>query len=180
MVEPTQKPIVLITGVSGYLGSHVALVFLKDGSYHVRGTVRDTKNPKKIDPIKKAFGDLFNNLELVEADLENKQSILDAAKGVEYIVHTASPFPIKKPKHENDLINPAVNGTLAVMQACLINKVKRVVITSSIAAIQSAKPADLPADHVYSEANWSDPSPGDHIEAYSKSKTMAERAAWDF
>jgi len=72
MVDSTQKPNVLITGVSGYLGSHVALVFLKDGSYRVKGTVRDTKNQKKIDPLRKAFGDLFNNLELVEADLENK------------------------------------------------------------------------------------------------------------
>ena len=106
--------------------------------------------------------------------------MLDAAKGVDFIVHTASPFPIKKPKHENDLIIPAVEGTTAIMQACLLNKVKRVVITSSIAAIMSAKPDSLPKDHIYTEAHWSDPSPGDHIEAYSKSKTMAEKAAWDF
>lgn len=95
-------------------------------------------------------------------------------------MHTASPFPIKKPKHENDLINPAVKGTTAVMEAALENKIKRVVITSSIAAIMSCKPADKPKDNCYSEENWSDPSVGDHIDPYSKSKTMAEKAAWDF
>jgi len=105
---------------------------------------------------------------------------MEAAKGVDFIVHTASPFPIKKPKHENDLITPAVQGTTAVMEAALENKVKRVVITSSIAAIMSSKQADKPKDNVFTEENWSDPSAGNHIEAYSKSKTLAEKAAWDF
>ena len=59
MVE-SSKPTVVITGISGYLGSHVALVFLKDGSYNVRGTVRDTKNPVKIEPLRKAFGTYFD------------------------------------------------------------------------------------------------------------------------
>lgn len=179
MVE-SSKPTVLITGVSGYLGSHCALVFLKDGSYNVRGTVRDTKNPKKIEPLRKAFGALFDQLTLVEADLENSQSIHDAIKGAQFVIHTASPFPIKRPNSEMDLINPAVNGTRAVMEACHLHKVKKVVITSSIAAILSAKPEDKPKNHIYTEKNWSDPSPGDHIEAYPKSKTMAEKVAWEF
>ena len=76
-----------------------------------------------------------------------------------------------------DLINPAVNGTRAVMEACHSHKVKKVVITSSIAAILSAKPEDKPKNHIYTEKNWSDPSPGDHIEPYPKSKTMAEKVA---
>ncbi len=110
---------------------------------------------------------------LVEADLENKDSLFAAIKGADYVVHTASPFPIKAPKHENELINPAVNGTLAVMEAALANKVKRVVITSSIAAIMSSRPENTPPNRVYTEKNWSDPI-GDHIDAYSKSKTLAE------
>ena len=138
MVE-SSKPIVLITGVSGYLGSHVGLVFLKDGNFTVRGTVRDTKNEKKILPLKKAFGELFDKLTLVEADLENKESIFNAVKGANFVVHTASPFPLKAPKTEAELINPAVNGTLAVMEASHANKVKRVVITSSIAAIMAMR-----------------------------------------
>ncbi len=116
MVE-SSKPVVVITGVSGFLGSHVCMSFLKDGGYTVRGTVRDTKNEKKIEPLRTAFGEYFQHLTLVEADLNNKDSIMAAIIGAEYVVHTASPFPLKPPKTPAELIDPAVNGTLAVMQA---------------------------------------------------------------
>ena len=109
----------------------------------------------------------------------DKQSIMKAAQGCDFIVHTASPFPITAPKHESDLIEPAVNGTLAVMEACLANKVKRVVITSSIASITNCLPKDRPKNNKFDESMWSEPS-GDHIDAYAKSKTLAEKAAWDF
>lgn len=178
MVEST-KPTVVITGVSGYLGSHVALVFLKDGAYNVVGTVRDTKNPAKIEPLKKGLGDLFSQLTLVEADLNSEESLFAAIRGANFVVHTASPFPLKPPRHENDLIHPAVNGTLAVMKACHQNKVKRVVITSSVAAIMYVPPAEVPLDGHFTERNWSSPN-GDHIAAYAKSKTLAEQAAWNF
>ena len=75
MVEAQQKPLVTITGITGYLGAHVCLLFLKDGSYRVRGTVRSKSNATKIDPIKKAYGELFDQLELVEADLLNDASM---------------------------------------------------------------------------------------------------------
>lgn len=172
MVE-SSKPTVVITGITGYLGSHVALIFLKDGAYNVRGTVRDTKNPIKIEPIRKAFGELFEKLTLVEADLNNRESIFAAINGADFVVHTASPFPLKQPRDENELIRPAVNGTTYVMEACHANKVKRVVITSSCAAIYECKPEDRPIDGRFSEKNWSDPE-GNHISAYSKSKTLAE------
>lgn len=158
----------------------MAYAFLKDGTYKVRGSVRDTKNEAKIEPLRKAFGELFDQMTLVEADCEKKETMMKAAEGVDFIVHTASPFPIKKVKHEDELINPAVKGTTAIMEAALENKIKRVVITSSIAAIMSSKPADKPADRNFTEKHWSDPSPGDHIDPYSKSKTMAEQAAWAF
>ena len=90
--DEANKPIVTITGVTGYLGAHVCLLFLKDGRYRVRGTVRNTKNATKIDPIKKSFGELFNKLELVEADLLDDASMSNAIKGSRYVVHTASPF----------------------------------------------------------------------------------------
>jgi dihydroflavonol-4-reductase len=102
-------------------------------------------------------------LQLVEADLENSASISAAIKDATYVIHTASPFPLKSPNSEMDLINPAVNGTKAVMEACRAHKVKKVVITSSIAAIEYAKPEDKPKDLIFTEKNWSDPSPGDHI-----------------
>ena len=66
------KEQVVITGVSGYVGSRVCLTFLQDGRYKVRGTVRNTKNPAKLEPLKAAFGELFDQLELVEADLDNE------------------------------------------------------------------------------------------------------------
>lgn len=94
-------------------------------------------------------------------------------------MHTASPFPLAPPRNENDLINPAVNGTISVLKACHANKVTRVVITSSVAAIQACRPEDRPIDGKFSEKNWSNPI-GDHIDPYSKSKTLAELAAWEF
>ena len=116
----------------------------------------------------------------MEADLDSNYSIHHAIKGAQFVIHTASPYPIKRPDSEMDLINPAVNGTRAVMEACHLYKVKKVVITSSIAAMMYAKTEEKPKDHIYTEKNWSDPSAGDHIEAYSKSKTMAEKLAWEF
>lgn len=110
------KPIVTITGISGYLGSHTALVFLQDGSFRVRGTVRDKSNEAKLAPLRVAFGDLFEQLEIVEADLMNAQSLDDAIAGSTYVVHVASPFFFGN--DESELITPAVNGTLTVVRAC--------------------------------------------------------------
>jgi nucleoside-diphosphate-sugar epimerase len=129
------KPLVVITGISGYLGSHVCLLFLKHGGYRVRGTVRDTKNPEKMDPLRKAFGEHFDQLELVEADLLDAQSLMRAMEGAEYLIHTASPFPMGEPAHEDIIIKPAVEGTMAALTAAAKNRVKRVVLTSSVAAI---------------------------------------------
>ena len=76
--QQLSKPVVTITGISGYLGAQVCLAFLKDGSYRVRGTVRSTKNPKKIEPLKKAFKQYFDKLELAEADLLDEESLIKA------------------------------------------------------------------------------------------------------
>ena len=106
----------MITGVSGFLGSNCAKVFLDHG-YLVKGTVRSLANPAKIEPLKEAFGSSFERLELVEADLNNEASLIKAAEGVDFICHTASPFPISSPKDENELVKPAVDGTLGIMKA---------------------------------------------------------------
>jgi nucleoside-diphosphate-sugar epimerase len=168
------KQIVTITGISGYVGSQVCLAFLKNGSFKVRGTVRSTTNEEKIAPLRTAFGEYFDQLELAEADLLNEESLYKAIEGSTYVVHTASPFIITKPTHEDVLIKPAVEGTMAVMRAAQKNKVKRVVITSSIVAIYVSadkNKTDFTID------DWTDLSIAG---AYEKSKTMAERAAWDF
>lgn len=175
------KPTVLITGVTGYLGSHVTLLYLQDGGYNVRGTVRDTKNEKKLEPIKKAFGDLYAKLELRAADLTDKASILAAAEGVDYIVHTASPFTVQQIKdEEKELIRPAVDGTLAAMEAALQNKVKRIVITSSTVSVVNQKEKDKPKDYTWNETYFSNSEKGAHIDPYSRSKSLAEEAAWKF
>ena len=102
-------------------------------------------------------------------------SLAAAIEGCDYVVHTASPFPDDIPKDENVLIRPAVDGTLAVMRAAHKYKVKRVVVTSSVASIMVQLQINAKAS--YNEDNWSDLQA---CKAYDKSKTLAEKAAWDF
>ena len=135
------------------------------------------ENKKKIEPIRKAFGEYFDSLELVEADLLDETSMMKAIEGSSFVAHIASPFVTAKPKHEDELIKPAVNGTLAAMKACRANKVKRLVITSSVASIASVKKEEWPDDGVFTEEHWTDVA---STQAYSKSKTLAEKAAWDY
>ena len=176
------KPLVTITGVTGFLGAQTVKVFLEDGSYRVRGTVRSKNNATKIDPLKKTLGEeLFSQLELVEADLLNQESIEAALAGSTFVVHTASPFVLSNPDDENTLVKPAVEGTTAVVKACKTHGVQRCVITSSIAAIRDQRPENWPADNTFDESFWSDTSPENtRLTHYNKSKTLAERAAWDY
>mmetsp|Transcript_2906 Transcript_2906/g.4351 ORF Transcript_2906/g.4351 Transcript_2906/m.4351 type:complete len:355 (+) Transcript_2906:111-1175(+) len=173
----TFKPKVLITGVSGYIGSYVCKTFLEHGGFNVRGTVRDKSSESKIAPLRIGYGDeLFARLELVNADLMNEDSIMAAAEGCDYIVHTASPVcDIGKVfENEDEIIKPAVDGTLAIMKAARKNKAKKVVITSSIAAV-----AGDTSDKVFTEEDWTDITK-EGLATYHKSKTLAEKAAWDF
>jgi dihydroflavonol-4-reductase len=104
----------------------------------------------------------------------NEESLIQAIQGSTYVVHTASPFPLAAPKDENVLIKPAVEGTLSVCRAAHQSKVKRLVITSSVAAIMvSADKTKMD----FTVEDWSDPSSSS---PYEKSKTLAEKAAWDF
>ena len=98
----------------------MCLTYLKDGTYDVRGTVRDPSNAAKLAPLKKAYGDeLFGKIEIVAADLLDADSLDRAIAGCDYVVHTASPLPIKQPDDESVLIKPAVEGTLAVLRGAL-------------------------------------------------------------
>lgn len=116
--EVTDLPVVVVTGITGYMGSWVGLLALQSGKYRVRGTVRSKTNTAKLDPIRQAYGEHFDNLELVEADLLDPESLARAMVGATYVLHTASPFTIAEPRDENELIRPAVDGTLSVMRAC--------------------------------------------------------------
>jgi dihydroflavonol-4-reductase len=123
---------VLITGASGYIGKHVTLQLLNQG-YEVRASVRklsksaevrDAVTPHLIDS-----NNLNSRLTFVELDLEKDSGWSDALSGVEVLLHTASPFPLVSPKDENDLIRPAVDGTLRALKAAKAAGVKRVILT---------------------------------------------------
>jgi len=171
-----EKPLVVITGVSGFLGAHVCHVFLKDGSYRVRGTVRNPSDEDKIKPLKDGFGELFDQLELVAADLTDEASLTDACAEAAYVIHTASPFHF-----QGDCVGPAVAGTEAIMKACTTHNVKKLVLTSSCVAIQCVAKADAPPQGTpYTEASWSNPDRPEGLADYFMSKTVAEKAAWDY
>lgn len=173
-------PTALITGSSGYIAKHTVQRFLNAG-YHVRGSVRRLDRGEEVRaavrPGLHADVDLDAALEFVALDLGSDDGWNEALEGVDVLVHTASPFPIAQPDDEDELIRPAVDGTLRALRAAHANGVNRVILTSSSAAICSGLPAR--PGGTFSEDDWSDVNyPG--ISAYAKSKTLAERAAWEF
>ncbi|XP_077988235.1 uncharacterized protein LOC144442737 [Glandiceps talaboti] len=174
---PDDVQLVLVTGASGFIASHVTQQLLRVG-YRVRGTVRSLKNEKKVQPLYNLCPDSKHKLELVEADLGEPDSWQKAVEGCSHVLHIASPFPATIPKDENELVKPAVEGTTNVLKACQqVGGVKRVVLTSSIAAICGSFDGNIDNNRIYSEKDWPNP---DIITPYEKSKTLAERAAWEF
>lgn len=166
---------VLVTGGSGFIGCHCILQLLTAG-YQVRATVRNLKREADVRAMLKVGGaQPDERVSFVVADLENDADWPEAVAGCEYVLHVASPFPDNVPKDENELIVPAREGALRVLRAARNGGVKRVVLTSSFAAIgYGHEPQETPFD----ETNWSNLK--DDVGAYMKSKTLAERAAWDF
>src|SRR6202795_2297559 len=167
---------VLVTGGSGFIGAHCILQLLNAG-YRVRTTVRSLKREADVRAMLKQGGvDAGDRVAFAAADLTQDAGWPQAVSGCEYILHVASPFPLKVPKNEDELIVPAREGALRVLRAARDAGVKRVVLTSSFAAIGYGQKL---TDRLFSEENWTDPS-GEGIAPYVKSKTLAERAAWDF
>ncbi|MFZ0911009.1 MAG: aldehyde reductase [Candidatus Acidiferrales bacterium] len=167
---------ILVTGGSGFIGSHCILQLLAAG-HQVRTTVRSLKREGDVRAMLKEGGAVpGDRLSFFAADLENDAGWPEAVAGCEYALHVASPFPASVPKHEDELIVPAREGALRVLRASRNAGVKRVVLTSSFAAIgYGQEPRQKPFD----ETNWTDPNASDVL-PYAKSKTLAERAAWDF
>jgi nucleoside-diphosphate-sugar epimerase len=167
---------ILVTGGSGFIGGYCILQLLAAG-HQVRSTVRNLKRESEVRAtLTEAGAKPGNRLSFFAADLENDAGWREAIAGCEYALHVASPFPPSVPKHEDELIVPAREGTLRVLRAARDAGVKRVVLTSSFAAIgYGHKPQETP----FTETSWTDPS-GDDVLPYTKSKTLAERAGWDF
>jgi nucleoside-diphosphate-sugar epimerase len=165
-----------VTGGSGFVGSHCIVQLLAAG-HQVRTTVRSLKREAEVRAMVKQGGaEAGERLSFFAADLEKDSGWPEAVTGCDYVLHVASPFPIGVPKDENELIVPAREGALRLLRAARAAGVKRVVLTSSFAAIGYGQKAQTAP---FNETNWTDPD-GDGLTAYVKSKTLAEPAAWDF
>lgn len=168
--------LVLVTGGSGFVGVHCILALLNAG-YRVRTTVRSGKREADVLAMLKIGGiDAGDALSFAYADLMADAGWPEAVAGCRYVLHVASPFPPDVPKHEDELIIPAREGALRVLRAARDAGVERVVLTSSFAAIGYGQTPV--AGHPFTEENWTNLS--EKVSAYVKSKTLAERAAWDF
>jgi len=167
---------ILVTGGSGFIGSHCILQLLAAG-HKVRTTVRSLKREGDVRAMLKEGGaEPGNRLSFIAADLEKDAGWPEAVAGCDFVLHVASPFPATVPKSEDELIVPAREGALRVLRASRDAGVKRAVLTSSFAAIgYGQKPQEKP----FNETNWTDSNAADVL-PYAKSKTFAERAAWDF
>jgi nucleoside-diphosphate-sugar epimerase len=167
---------VLVTGGSGFIATHCILQLLAAG-HEARTTVRNLKREPDVRAMLKQGGaEPGNRLSFFAADLESDVGWPQAVAGCDYVLHVASPFPANLPKHEDELIIPAREGALRVLRASRDAGVKRVVLTSSFAAIGYGH---APQSAPFNETNWTDLN-GEDLTPYVKSKTIAERAAWDF
>lgn len=169
------KRLAVVTGVTGFVAKHVALRFLQAG-WEVRGTLRA---PGREAEVRAALAPHLNDkalswLSFSTADLTRDHGWPEAMTGAEAVIHTASPFPMAQPRQPEDLITPAVDGTRRVLTAAHAAGVRRAVVTSSTVAVLNEYRRG-----VQDESDWCDlKAPG--TTAYAMSKTLAERAAWDF
>ena len=170
---------VLVTGATGYIAKHLVLQLLNAG-YNVVGSARSLSRETEMhDALRPHLEDesALSRLRMVALDLSSDDGWDAAMEGVDVLMHTASPFPLSQPKDENDLIRPAVDGALRAVKAAKAAGITRVIMTSSTVSVMTG---DLPPGKAtFNEEDWSDLS---HPAAtpYAKSKTMAERAVWDW
>ncbi|MCU4655084.1 NAD-dependent epimerase/dehydratase family protein [Roseibacterium sp. SDUM158016] len=168
--------LVVLTGVTGFIAKRIALDLLEAG-HTVRGTLRNATRADEVrDALRPRLSDpaALDRLSFAEADLAKDDGWREAMEGADALVHTASPFPMSQPRDENAIIRPAVDGTLRALGAAGAAGVTRVVLTSSVVAIEARDKRGA-----FTEEDWTDTA-HPKATAYYKSKTLAERAAWDF
>jgi nucleoside-diphosphate-sugar epimerase len=162
---------VLVTGATGFVAGHCIGDLLARG-YDVRGTVRNRKTAD-VAHLRPLIDQASGAFELAEATLDADEGWAEAVHGCDYVLHVASPIPFKAPRHEDELIRPAVGGTTRVLTAAARAGVKRVVCTSSLDVVTRNRAT---ATRQRTEADWSELA---ECNAYAKSKLLAEKRAWD-
>lgn len=176
MTSANKQEQVLVTGGNGFVASHCILQLLQKG-YRVKATIRSLNKKGKLEEMMKVGGiESLSNLSFIEADLTDDKNWADAVKDCTYVLHVASPIFLRLPRHEDEMIRPAVDGTIRILKAARDAGVKRVVITSSFAAVGYSH-TDTTVQ--ITEKEWTNPN-DKTLSAYLKSKTLAEKAAWDF
>jgi dihydroflavonol-4-reductase len=173
--DTDREETVLVTGGSGFLGSWCLVELLRHG-YRVRTTVRDLSREPHVRGMLAPEVDVGDRLSLFAADLAGDAGWQEAANGCDYVLHVASPFPPAQPKDPDELIVPARDGTVRVLRASLAADVRRVVLTSSAAAVRNS--GETPPSRPLTEEDWTDPA-NPNLTPYARSKTIAERAAWE-
>lgn len=173
------KETVLVTGGSGFIASH-CIIQLAAAGYKIKATVRDLSRTNKLNQtllsgLEKYEGKSDLSVDWKIANLSSDDGWNEAMEGCDYVLHVASPISTNLPKNEDEMVKPAVEGTLRVLNAASKAGVKRVIITSSVAAIMYG----TDKQGVFNENDWTEPF-SDKTNVYAKSKTLAERAAWDF
>ncbi len=174
MIKKVIQKKVLLTGISGFVGMQCAVELLRH-DYAVRGSLRDMSKASGIIEIIAKQVEPQGNLEFCELDLLKDEGWEEAAKHCDYLMHVASPFISKAQADENELIKPAVEGTLRALRAAHRTGIKRVVLTSSLVAMLG----DLKGDENINQTSWTQIN-AKNISAYLKSKTLAEQSAWRF
>ena len=166
---------VLVTGSTGFIGLHCIHQLIEKG-YSVNGTLRSKSREEEVRSSLKEANLSDANLNLYECDLMSDDGWEKAIDGCDYVLHIASPFINGLPDHEDDLIKPALTGTQRILKLSAANpQIKKIIITSSFAAVGDT----FNGQTVFNESDWSDPN-NNKISAYNKSKTLAEKSAWDF
>lgn len=166
---------VLVTGGSGYIGSWCVLALLNNG-HTVRTTVRDLNKEPAVRAMLRAGGAPEDaKLTVLQADLQQDAGWREAVESCDYVLHVASPTLTSVPKNDDEMVVPARDGVLRVLRAAHEAGVKRVVLTSAFGAVGMGHPEK---SRVFTEADWSNVNAG--IAPYQKSKTLSEKAAWDF
>lgn len=168
----TQK--ILVTGASGFIAGHCILDLLEHG-YAVRGTVRNLKKAPALKAMFAKYTDKADSIEFAQADLLSDAGWVDAATGCDGLFHLASPVPLQQPKNADEVIRPAREGALNALKAANAAGIKRVVLTSSIAAVMFGHGDQ---HRTFTEKDWTNVDATDV--AYYKSKALAEKAAWDY